>query len=84
MSTHNGGAPLFESAEEQRAVLSALRVYRNRLRMAVRANLRRQWTPKPGRMDLNVAKLRIVNALLARWYMPEAARDAPSVDREDA
>jgi hypothetical protein len=69
--------PPFESEEERRAVVSALRVYRNRLRMAARANLRRQWTPAPGHMDLNLAKLRVVNALLKRWQVDgDAARPA--------
>ena len=65
---------LFESDEERRAVVGALKGYRNRLGMAIRANLRKGWTPAPGRIDANAARLKTVNALIARWHRDEGDR----------
>ena len=57
----------WESEDERRAVLAALKAYRNRLGMAIRANVRKGWTPEPGRIDVNALRLVTVNALIARW-----------------
>ena len=65
---------MFETDEERRAVLGALKGYRNRLAMALRANARKGWTPAPGRIDANAARLKTVNMLIARWHRDEEAR----------